>query len=37
MAVFGQLAQGSMLIEQFVNHIKRIGRIAKMTSEHIQK
>ncbi|PKK79582.1 hypothetical protein RhiirC2_768971 [Rhizophagus irregularis] len=35
--VFGQLAQESMLIEQFVNHIKKIGKIAKMTSEHIQK
>ncbi|CAG8444132.1 4862_t:CDS:2 [Rhizophagus irregularis] len=31
--VFGQLAQGSMLIEQFVNHIKRIENITKTLVE----
>ncbi|CAB4489539.1 unnamed protein product [Rhizophagus irregularis] len=36
MAVFGQLAQGSMLIEQFVNHIKRIAKFHN-TLENITK
>ncbi|PKC14345.1 hypothetical protein RhiirA5_409503 [Rhizophagus irregularis] len=34
--VFGQLAQGSMLIEQFVNHIKRIAKFHN-TLENITK
>jgi hypothetical protein len=37
MAIFGQLTQGSMPIEQFVNHVKKIGKVAKMTPTQIRE
>jgi len=31
MAVFGQLMQGNMSVEQFSTKIKKIGKLAEMT------